>query len=265
MKLIASRSNPFFKHLRALARPGASLRRERQVWLEGVHLCQEYLQRVGPPLQAVFDVRRLGDGGAGAPELRALARDLPPACCIALADDLLASVSEVAGAQGVGFVVSLPQPEPPERIETSCVVLDRVQDPGNVGSIMRSCAAAGVPALYLLEGCANAWSPKVLRAGQGAHFSLTIHEQLETADLLRRMAVPLLVTALEGADDLYAADLPHPAAWVFGHEGQGVGPEFLQRAARRVFIPQASAVESLNVAAAAAVCLFEHRRRLRPA
>lgn len=226
-----------------------------------MHLCQEYLQRVGMPRHAVFDARRLGGSGGGDGELQALVAALPGELCLALDGGMLDAVSDVAGAQGVGFIVDLPEPVLPARLQTSCVVLDRVQDPGNVGSIIRSCAAAGVPALILLAGSASAWSPKVLRASQGAHFALTIYEQLDSQTLLSRLAVPLLATTLEDAGSLYEAELPHPAAWVFGHEGQGVSPALLAQAACRVHIPQATGVESLNVAAAAAVCLFEHRRR----
>lgn len=259
MKSIASRSNPLVKQLRALARPGQAARREGLVWLEGVHLCQEYLQRVGTPRHAVFDAFRLAD--ANAHELQSLARALPEAACLALEAGLLDSISDVAAAQGVGFLVELPRRALPPSVDMACVVLDGVQDPGNVGSILRTCAAAGVGTLFLLEGSASAWSSKVLRAGQGAHFSLTIHEQVSTQALLDRLAVPLLATTLQDATGLYDVDLPFPAAWVFGHEGQGVSETLLGRATHRVHIPQASGVESLNVAAAAAVCLFEHRRQ----
>lgn len=258
LKSIASRSNPFIKQLRTLARPGQAARREGLVWLEGIHLCQEYLQRVGVPQHAVFDASRLA---AGAHELQALARALPDASCLALEAGLLDSVSDVASAQGVGFIVELPRPTLPASVDMPCVLLDGVQDPGNVGSILRTCAAAGVNTLFLLDGSASAWSTKVLRAGQGAHFSLTIHEQVSAQALLERLALPLLATTLEQAAGLYDVELPHPAAWVFGHEGKGVSPALLERATHRVHIPQASGVESLNVAAAAAVCLFEHRRQ----
>lgn len=262
MKSIASRNNPFFKQLRALARPGQTVRREGLVWLEGIHLCQEYLERVGTPQHAVFDASRLAGHAAGASdELQSLARALPDDSCLALEARLLDSVSDVASAQGVGFIVELPRPALPVSVDMACVVLDGVQDPGNVGSILRTCAAAGVNTLVLLEGSASAWSPKVLRAGQGAHFSMTIHEQVPAHMLLDRLAVPLLATTLEHAAGLYEIELPFPAAWVFGHEGRGVSPALLERASHRVHIPQASGVESLNVAAAAAVCLFEHRRQ----
>lgn len=254
IKQIASRSNPWFKQLRKMARPGGT--REGWIWLEGIHLCEEYLGRVGLPEYAVFDAARVD-----ADELAALRSALPAELCIALETGLLDQVSEVAAAQGVGFLAPLPQPALPARIIEDCVVLDNVQDPGNVGSLMRTCAAAGIRQLVLTPGCAGVWSGKVLRAAQGAHFALDIYEHVATDSLLERLAVPIVVTTLADAEDLYQTALPQPAAWVFGHEGQGVGAALLARAACRIRIPQAAGVESLNVAAAAAVCLFEQRRR----
>ena len=145
-------------------------------------------------------------------------------------------------------------------------VLDGVQDPGNVGTLLRTCAAAGIKRVFLATGTAAAWSSKVLRSGQGAHFAMQIHEHVDLLALLPRLSVPLIATALDGSQDLYDADLPERCAWVFGHEGQGVAGELLAAAALRVRIAhEAGAVESLNVGAAAAICLFEHRRRFRRA
>lgn len=255
MKHIASRTNPFYKQLRKLARPGGA-RQDGLVWLEGVHLCQEYLQRVGLPRHAVFDAARLAE-----PELAALIAGLPPERSLSLEGGLLDQVSEVAAAQGVGFLIDLPQPALPDRLTETCVLLDGVQDPGNVGSIIRTCAAAGVAQVLLLAGSASAWSPKVLRAGQGAHFALTVFDQVDPSVAAARLALPLVATSLDAAQNLYRATLPESCAWIFGHEGRGVGADWLRRAQLRVLIPQASGVESLNVAAAVAVCLFEHRRR----
>lgn len=251
---ISSRQNPFIKSLKAWARDAG--RDGGPVWLEGVHLCQEYLQRVGLPARAVFEAPRHETG-----ELRALWRACAGAERVLLDAGLLGAVSEVAGAQGVGFLIEPPRLDAAVRIDTDCVVLDRLQDPGNVGSILRSCAAAGVGTVLLTRGSAAVWSGKVLRAGQGAHFALRLVEGLAPDEVLARLDVPLLATALQGGEALYDASLPAAAAWCFGHEGQGVHASLLAGAAQRVYIPQASGVESLNVAAAAAVCLFEHRRR----
>ncbi len=254
MKTISSRDNPLAKTLRKLA--GGSGRRGESVLLDGVHLCQVWLQRHGPPDYAVFDQAKLLR-----PELQALAGHLPASVCVALDTRLMRELASVDSGQGVLFLVRPPEPVLPERIAENCVLFDRIQDPGNVGTLLRTCAAAGVRRVFLSSGTASAWSPKVVRSGQGAHFALEIHEQQDLQALLPRLDVPLVATALEDATDLYVHDLPRSCAWVFGHEGQGVAPGLLQAATARLRIPHDSAaVESLNVAVAAAICLFEQRR-----
>ena len=140
------------------------------------------------------------------------------------------------------------------------VVLDRVQDAGNLGSILRSAAAFGVAQVVALKGCAALWSPKVLRAGMGAHFALHLIEAAE-ASALDALDVPLVATSSHGGASLIEAPLPDPCAWVFGHEGQGVAASLLQRCELQLGIPQPGGEESINVAAAAAVCLYESMRR----
>ena len=134
------------------------------------------------------------------------------------------------------------------------MVLDRVQDAGNVGSMLRSAAAFGFTQIAALTGTALLWSPKVLRAGMGAQFGLRLVEGL-TADALAALRVPLLVTSSHQGQWLHRASLPWPCAWVLGHEGQGVQPALAERAVLALRIAQPGGEESLNVAAAAAICL----------
>jgi len=255
MKHISSRDNPAVKALAKLA--GTAGKRGAPVLLDGVHLCQAWLQHHGAPDQAVFDVDRLSQ-----PDIAALAAAVPDSRCLALDARLMQSVASVESGQGVAFLVTPPALELPLAVEENCVLFDRIQDPGNVGTLLRTCAAAGVKRVFLATGTAAAWSPKVVRSGQGAHFALAIHEHVDLAGLLPRLRVPLVATALDGAQNLYAGRLPAQCAWVFGHEGQGVAPALLAAAKLKVWIPHdAVAVESLNVGAAAAICLFEQRRQ----
>ncbi len=260
MKRIASRENALYKSLRKLAESSRTRKEEGLSLLDGIHLCEAYLQWQGLPRYAVFDSARLESDSASA-EIRRLCEQIPPEQQVWLDGKLLDGLQSVPAGQGVLFVISTPQAEMPARVDENCVLLDRVQDPGNVGSILRSCAAAGIRRVFLSDETAFAWSPKVLRSAQGAHFSLTIHERVDLQALLPRLDVPLAVTTLEGAESLYRADLPSRCAWVFGHEGQGVEPALQAAASLRVNIPQEPAAESLNVAAASAICLFEQRRR----
>jgi TrmH family RNA methyltransferase len=178
---------------------------------------------------------------------------------VVVPDALFAGVSALPSPAGIGFLLPLPdQPAIEARVAT--VVLDRLQDAGNVGSILRSAAAFGVAQVLALQGTAALWSPKVLRAGMGAHFGLRLVEGLQPADL-DALAVPLVGTSLQADALLPAAPLPTPCAWLLGHEGQGVAPALLARCALTVRIPQPGGEESLNVAAAAAVCLYESMRR----
>ena len=164
----------------------------------------------------------------------------------------------------VAALMALPAP-PTDTAGRRSVVLDRLQDAGNVGSILRSAAAFGVEQVIALKGCAGLWSPKVLRAAQGAHFALQLCEEAQLDDV-SALEVPLLATSSHEGELLPQAALPDPCAWVFGHEGQGLSEALLQRCDRRVAIPQPGGEESLNVAAAAAVCFYESmRRRSKPA
>ncbi|MFM7522726.1 MAG: TrmH family RNA methyltransferase, partial [Betaproteobacteria bacterium] len=146
-------------------------------------------------------------------------------------------------------------------LDRAALLLDSVQDPGNLGTIMRTAAAAGIQQIFCSPGTASVWSPKVLRAGMGAHFVLEIHEDVNLAQLIKNAAVPVYAAQPDAANSIYSADLRSPSAWLFGHEGQGVSDELLALATQRLSIPQSTQVESLNVAASVAICLFEQRRQ----
>ena len=252
IQVIRSRSNPLLVQLRQLVQDPAGYRKVGALWLEGDHLCRAALARGLVPQQVIFDERALGE-----PALQVLAHAagrvvvLPPA--------LFASISTLESPPGVGWLVYLPAPAEIDPLAAT-LVLDRVQDAGNVGSMLRSAAAFGVRQVLALKGTASLWSPKVLRAGMGAHFGLSLREGLEL-EALKSLRVPLVATSSHAGIMLPEARLPHPCAWVLGHEGQGVGEELLALCALELSIPQPGGEESLNVAAAAAVCLYESMRR----
>jgi len=242
---IASRDNPLVKQLRALAQGNTAYREQGRVWLDGDHLCRALLARGDRPALGVFtpsgwdcadDTLR----GAAPRNLR-------------VPDALMAAISTLDSPPRMGFVWALPG-SPAIDAGAPSVVLDRLQDAGNVGSILRSAAALGFVQVLALKGTAALWSPKVLRAGMGAHFALRLVEGLD-AEALQALQVPLLVTSSHQGDWLHRAALPWPCAWVMGHEGQGVSDGLMQRASAFVRIAQPGGEESLNVAAAAAICL----------
>jgi RNA methyltransferase, TrmH family len=258
MKAIASRDNALYKRLKALAGSNQQQRRSGQALLEGLHLASAWLDAQGQPELCVVT-----EGALAQAETQAIVARIEASRCVSLPDALFGQLSSLANGIGMLFVVARPQPELPARVGGSAVVLDGVQDAGNVGSILRSAAAAGIPQVFCVSGTAQAWSAKVLRAGMGAHFLLEIHEDVEPAELIARLDAPVAITDSHGARALYDCDLSGAVAWVFGNEGAGVSEPWREAAGLRVTIPQPGGMESLNVAAAAAVCLFEQCRQRR--
>jgi TrmH family RNA methyltransferase len=258
MKSIASRDNPLYKDLKHLATSSQARRKSGRTLLDGVHLCESYLLHVGAPLQCV-----VGDSARVHPEVaRLLAiceqRGTPG---LVLPDALFHALSQVEHGIDILFAIETPSAAPVSALENAAVLLDNLQDPGNLGSILRSAAAAGIKEVFCSSGTAFAWSPKVLRAGMGAHFLLKISENVDLLPLVRSAGVPVLATSSHAEGTVYQADLTQPLAWLFGHEGQGVDAELLALATRTVAIPHRGAIESLNVAASAAICFFEQVRQ----
>lgn len=178
-------------------------------------------------------------------------------------DELFASVSDVHAKFGVLIVFSPEVFDAPSEIVSDSIILETIQDPGNLGTMLRTAAAAGVQDIYLSPESTSAWSPKALRAGMGAQFSLQIYENVDVLTLAQQSKIPVIATYLgDDSQNIYETDLSSQSAWVFGSEGTGVSTELLAACATKVTIPQArTAVESLNVAASVAVCLFEQRRQ----
>lgn len=242
---VHSRDNPLVKLLRRLSGHNTAYRKQGQVWLEGDHLCRAALQRGHMPALAVFAESVWSNAAAG--WARGLAK------VVLVPDRLFDEFSSLESPARMGFVLDLPPAGAPLP-GVATVVLDRVQDAGNVGSILRSAGAFGFCQVLALSGSAALWSPKVLRAGMGAHFGLHLVEGLSVPDVVA-LGVPLVVTSSHQGQWLHAGQLPWPCAWAFGHEGQGVGDALAQHAATCCRIAQPGGEESLNVAAAAAICL----------
>lgn len=261
MKRIASRDNAHFRELKKLCQSSRERRKTARIVLDGMHLIESYTDRFGPPDEIVLSEA----GTACAENARFVETRASAGAVTVLADALFDELATVDTPSGIMAVAALPRGASGVNQEADAVLLDGVQDPGNLGSILRSAAAAGFRQVLLSPDCAQAWSPKTLRAGMGAHFSLDIHESADLVGFLGAYRGQSVVTALDGAEDLYRLDLALPVAWIFGSEGQGVRPEVIESASRRVRIPMPGVAESLNVAAAAAICLFETVRQRRSA
>ena len=246
---ISSRDNTFLKDLHRLATGNTDYRKQGRFWAEGDHLVRAALQRGVAPQMGVFSESFWPV--AQVQYTQAATKN------IVISDGLFDAVSALESPARMGFVFALPAP-PAILPQAASVILDRVQDAGNVGAILRSASAFGFKQVIALKGSAALWSPKVLRAAMGAHWGLQL---IEAADLVavQQLALPLLVTSSHRGQFLHQLvankELPMPCAWALGHEGQGVCAELEALAGQHVRIAQPGGEESLNVATAAAICL----------
>lgn len=247
-QFISSAANPLLKDLRRLAQDSTAYRKQGRIWLEGEHLCRAALERGVQAAMAVF-AQAYWDANCVEWSM-----SMSGAKCVVIADTLFAGLSALESPAHMGFVLELPQ-APQIQPGAPSVILDRVQDAGNVGAILRSAAAFGFRQVIAIKGTAALWSPKVLRAGMGAHFGLQLIEGAETA-ALEALTVPVVATSSHAGELLHKTRLPWPCAWALGHEGQGISAELASRAALTVRIVQPGGEESLNVASAAAICLY---------
>ncbi len=256
MRRIAARDNAHYKALLKLSQSSRERRKSGHVLLDGMHLIEAYEQNYGS-IEEVL----VSETGARRPENARYLEGRASLAVTLLADTLFDALAVVDTPSGIMAIVAPPQPVRGLDHDGDTVLLDGIQDPGNLGSILRSAAAAGFRQVLLSEDCAQGWSPKTLRAAMGAHFQLDIHEHSDLVGFLALYRGQSVATVLDGSSSLYAASLRQPLAWVFGSEGRGVRPAVATAADQRVHIPMLGSSESLNVAAAAAVCLFETLRR----
>jgi TrmH family RNA methyltransferase len=257
MKQISSAANPRYKSLRKLVHSYQERRHTGLSVLDGVHLAAAYRECVGTPRSIVVSRTGLAN-----PEVQGLLEKMADAEVLVLGDSLFGALSSVATPTGILAVIETPRPRAvPQRMD-ACAMLEDLQDPGNLGSILRSCAAAGVGHVLLSKGSVHAWSPRVLRAGMGAHFALSIHEEADLVAAARQFEGTRVAAQALAPRAVFDVDLRGRVAFLFGNEGSGLSTRLLEAADEVVSIPMPGGAESLNVAAAAAVCLFERVRQL---
>ncbi len=266
--LISSKENPLFKEIRLLQATGSKGQKARlangQALLEGIHLIQTW---VGDSALKTLLTSELGLKNPEISEAVYSHLEICPATKVFQLDSTLWDLlSDLVNAPHIAGLLDLPKSclTPPQSIATlagDVLILDRIQDAGNVGSILRSAAAAGFTQVIALTGCAHLWSSKVLRAGMGAHQLLDLYEGWSNQQVLSAVTAPFLAAVAGAEQDLYSSkkELLHPVAWVMGSEGQGISEDLMAQA-KAVSIPIDPRVESLNVSTAAAICLFETMR-----
>lgn len=238
--MITSKDNPRVKRWARLAQDTRLRRKERRALVEGPHLVA-----LAEPLALL-----VSESGQKRKEIRAL---LAGREAIVLADKVFNAIVDAESPPGIAAEIEIPKST---SLAAPAVFMEGVQDPGNVGTILRSAAAFGLKAAVLDRACADPWSPKVLRAGMGAHFSLHIHQVSSLETQLRSYRGRVLCAVASGGANLAQTDLSGPIGWLFGSEGGGVSASARKVAAQEVTIPMASGTESVNVAAAAAICFY---------
>jgi TrmH family RNA methyltransferase len=256
MNVIRSRENARLKAWIRLADDPRERRRQGVALLEGVHLLESYIASGRMPACLI-----VAESAIVHPEvtiLMARAGGTP----FVLADALFKRISDAGSPVGIAAEIAIPATEFDPAESAGCVFMDGIQDAGNVGTILRSAAAFGICDAVFGPGCADPWSPKVLRAGMGAHFQLRITASSELASSVRRFGADSVCTDVREGTPIDATDLKGRIGWVFGSEGAGVSAEVAMAATRRVTIPMPGGVESLNVAACAAVCFYERARQV---
>ncbi len=255
-KHITSRDNPIFKYQKKLADNSRERKAEGKTLLDGVHLIEAYLQVFGEPDLIIIPE------GKSTLEASNLMQQLEHVSTIMFPTLMFAELTPVASSTGILAVVKTPVidlPDTPEFV----LMLEDIQDPGNLGSMLRTAAAAGVQAVYLSKGCTDAWSPKALRGGQGAQFVLPIIENTDLVAQLQNFNGNSYATTMDG-ESLYSQHLSQATAFVMGNEGAGLREKTIANCTHKISIPMSQsnlAVESLNAAAAAAICLFERKRQ----
>ena len=254
MKRILSRDNPSFRELAKLAASARSRSKAGKTLLDGAHLISSYLDSGKHPLQVFLNASALQND-----EISAILSRIAEVPVVELDDKLFAELSELKTATRILALIDVPVSEPVAG--KFILLLEDIQDPGNLGSMLRSAGAAGCDAVFLSQGCADAWSPRVLRAAMGGHFCIRIHEGQDLIRVAESFGGMRLAASLKADRNLYECELSGDVAIMIGNEGAGLSERLLSLSTHVVKIPMQGSVESLNAAAAAAICLFESVRQ----
>lgn len=255
MKNISSLDNPLYKQLKKLGESARERRKAGKTLLDGMHLIQACLLSGVKPELLVVSTSALASG-----EISSFLAGADGMDVVCLTDVLFSALSPVETPTGIVALITIPVIAADPEIDF-CLMVEGVQDPGNLGSILRTAAASGVQKTYLSAACADAWSPKVLRGGMGAHFVMALEERVNLLEKVQQFSGLSLATSLDASVSVFATDLTGKVAVLVGNEGAGLSAELSAAASVKVRIPMAPRMESLNVAAATAICLFERVRQ----
>lgn len=252
--LITSPTNPTIKHASALLTHHRTRKKSGQTVIEGVHLLDALLKR-----QLKVDKVIVSELARQHDEVIGLLEALPQKDVLVITNALYKDIRTLGDGVDVMAIIDVPT-HVLDEVRGDCLILDGLQDAGNIGTLLRTACAVGITTVITTPNTAHLWSPKCLRASMGANFSLTIHEHVPTDEILQKVKTPLYATSSHANKVIYHHDLTQPIAWVLGHEGQGVCHEFLQKATP-IALPQPNGQESLNVGVAGSICFYEMLRQ----
>ena len=256
MKKISSSQNPLVKKLVQLSNKQSFRNKQGLTIIEGVHLASEWLKAFdSPEICVISSSSRSFEVDQVIKRCEELGVEV-----IELESNIYTKISPVIEGVGILFVVKVSIFQDID-FRKDTIFLERIQDPGNLGTILRSAVGFGVEQIICSKGTVSAWSPKVLRSGMGAHFKLKIFENQDLNLLVDKMQVPVFATSLRAEKSIYDEDFTTKTAWIFGNEGAGVSEDIQKLATKKVKIPHSAKIESLNVAMAATVCLSESWRQ----
>lgn len=254
MTIISSAQNPSIKHAHALLSNHRTRKKNAQTVLEGVHLIKAYLDKGLAVNQLIVSETTLCH-----PEVLPIVEQINERSVLVITDKLYKEIRTLGDGVDMMAIIDTPI-QTLGTITDDCLILNGVQDAGNAGTLLRSASSVGITTVITTAGSASLWSPKCLRAGMGAQFSLKIIEQVSNDDLLTHIQIPLYATSSHVDKVIYDHDLTGKVAWVLGHEGQGVEPMILSQATA-IALPQPGGQESLNVGVAGSICFYEMLRQ----
>ena len=260
MERITSRQNAHFRQARKLAESARERNKSNQILMDGTRLIRAYAERFGLEDSTLL----ISEQGVNRPDIQNILETTSPKQLYLLPDELFAEIAQVETPEGISAIAGIPRVEA-KSVDNFRILLDGIQDPGNLGGLLRTAAAAGATSAYVAKGCADVWSPRSLRGGMGAQFNLPVRERIDLEIALTGFRGAVIATSPRATQSIYDVDLSGPVAMIFGSEGRGLPEDVLSMANQLVHIPMAGNVESLNVAAAAAICCFERLRQLKHA
>ena len=253
--IITSKDNPLIKTAHALLTESKKRKKLEQTVIEGVHLLDAYLKADKMPINVI-----ISESGLNHREIQDLIKKLNQSPII-ISDSLYKNIRTLGTSLPIMAIIKMPNLTLHQNINKDCLIINGIQDTGNLGTLLRTASATWFDTVICTEGTALAYNPKTLRASMGANFSLDIYENVGIDEIFEYVKVPLYATTSHADGLIYHKDLTKPLALIMGHEGQGVDKALIDNCTP-LTIPQYGE-ESLNVGVAGSVCLYEILRQRR--